>query len=341
MPVWLQDLRPGAAGGLMTQPVSPAAARQDADHPARTVTISSEQRDLEEKLTRQVIAAFDGARSPRLRQLLTTLTRHMHDWVREVRLTDDEWKTVVKFLAAAGHMTDDRRNEFLLLGDMFGLPALVVMVNNPVLPGVTEATLLGPFFADGGPAADNGADVASGASGTPAWVEGTVCDTDGNPVAAATIYVWGSDADGLYDVQYNDGRVVGRAHLRTGDDGGYRFWTVKPVPYPVPSDGPVGTLLDATSRSPYRAAHLHLMVEAPGYRTLITNIFDADDQTPDTVFGHKASLRRVFEHCPPGTPAPGGRHIDGPWAKVRFDITLAPAPAPADPDAAVEPVYGP
>jgi protocatechuate 3,4-dioxygenase beta subunit len=142
--------------------------------------------------------------------------------------------------------------------------------------------------------------------------------------------VWEADADGFYDVQYGDGRTAARGHLRSGDDGSYRFWALTPTPYPIPHDGPVGQLLAAAGRTPMRASHLHFMVSAPGQRTLVTHIFVRGDEllATDAVFGVKESLVMDFEAQAPGTPAPDGRDLGGKaWSRVRFDIVLAPAEA--------------
>ena len=171
--------------------------------------------------------------------------------------------------------------------------------------------------------------VAGGASGEPCWVEGVVTDTDGSPVAGARIEVWEADADGLYDVQYDDDRVTGRGHLHTDDEGRYRFWAVTPTPYPIPHDGPVGRLLRATGRSPMRASHLHLMVVAEGLRTLVTHVFPRGDSylDSDSVFGVRDSLVVDVETKPAGTPTPDGREVSGTWSLITFDLVLAPGAA--------------
>ncbi|HYZ01626.1 MAG TPA: hydroxyquinol 1,2-dioxygenase, partial [Candidatus Binatia bacterium] len=201
--------------------------------------------------------------------------------------------------------------------------------NNQAYADATEATVLGPFFVEGSPEIANGGDMATGAVGEPCWVEGSVRDTQGNPLAGALIEVWQADGDGLYDVQYGDDRTAARAHLRTDDEGSYRFWAVTPTPYPIPHDGPVGELLDAVGRSPMRASHLHFMVSHPGCRTLATHVFVRGDELldSDTVFGVKDSLVKDFEAQPAGAPTPDGREIEGTWSRVRFDIVLAPSQA--------------
>jgi hydroxyquinol 1,2-dioxygenase len=174
-----------------------------------------------------------------------------------------------------------------------------------------------------------GGDIAGGAAGQPCWVEGTVTDTNGNPVPGARIEVWEADEDGFYDVQYGDNRIAGRAHLFTDDNGKYAFWGLTPTPYPIPHDGPVGKMLDSVGRSPVRVSHLHFMVTAPDLRTLVTHMFvDGDPQIEigDSVFGVKDSLIKRFETQPAGTPTPDGRDlVNQDWARTRFDVVLAPA----------------
>jgi hydroxyquinol 1,2-dioxygenase len=280
----------------------------------------------EEYVTAQVLRSFANAPSPRLRALLESLVRHLHAVVRETRLTEQEWQAAVAFLTRAGHLTDDRRQEFILLSDVLGVSMLTVAVNQPAEPGATEATVFGPFFVEGAPAVAYGGDIAAGASGQPCWVDGTVRGLDGEPVPGARVDVWEADDDGRYDVQYGDDRTAGRGHQTTGDQGRYGFWCVTPTPYPIPHDGPVGDLLAATGRGPMRPAHLHIMVTAPGHRRLVTHIFVRGDrhQDSDAVFGVKESLVVDFAEQPAGTPTPTGRVVDGPWTRAHFDIVLIP-----------------
>jgi hydroxyquinol 1,2-dioxygenase len=299
-----------------------------------TQLISSEQAAVELKLVDTVVASFDKTEDPRLKEVMQSLTRHLHSFVREVRLTEDEWNTGIEFLTASGHITDDKRQEFILLSDVLGLSMQTIAINNTTYTGAaaaTEATVFGPFFVDDAPEIPLGGDIAGGAPGQPCWVEGTVTDTDGNPVPRARIEVWEADDDGFYDVQYADGRVAGRAHLFADENGKYAFWGLTPTPYPIPHDGPVGKMLEAVGRSPVRASHLHFMVTAPGLRTLVTHIFvegDPQIEIGDSVFGVKDSLIKRFEPQPAGTPTPEGRYLgDEAWSRTRFDIVLAPADA--------------
>lgn len=289
---------------------------------------SAEQQRRERELTDKVVASFAGASDPRLRDVLSSLTEHLHAFIRDVRLTQEEWNTAIEFLTQVGHITDDRRQEFILLSDVFGASMQTVTVNNEAVAGETESTVFGPFFVDDAPVVPLGGDIAGGAPGQACWVEGTVTDIHGNPIPGARIEVWEADDDGFYDVQYSDGRVAARGHLRSDDDGRYRFWGLTPTPYPIPHDGPVGRMLQAVGRSPMRASHLHFMVAAEGMRTLITHIFVRGDEllASDSVFGVKDSLVKDFVEQPAGTPTPDGRDLSSEtWSTVTFDIVLAPS----------------
>lgn len=279
----------------------------------------------EREVTDAVLASFAGTPDARLKELVSSLVEHLHGFIRDVRLTEEEWGKAIEFLTRVGHTTTATRQEFVLLSDVLGASMLTIGVNAPAEPEATEATVFGPFFVEDAPRVEIGGDIAQGASGKPCHVEGVVRDLEGRPVPGACIEVWECDDEGLYDVQHDDGRSYGRAHLFTADDGTYDFWCVEPVPYPIPHDGPVGDLLTATGRSPMRAPHLHFMVTAPGLHTLITHIFVAggDHLDDDAVFGVKESLILDFVPQEPGT-GPGGRVLDTAWSRTRFDITLAP-----------------
>ncbi|MEZ0115969.1 hydroxyquinol 1,2-dioxygenase [Catenulispora sp. EB89] len=284
--------------------------------------------DREQAVTDEVLASFAGTADPRLLEILRALVRHLHGFAREVRLDQGEWEAAVDFLTRAGHITDDRRQEFILLSDVLGLSMLTVAINEPKTPGATEATVFGPFFVDGAPEVPLGGDLARGAAGTPCYVSGRVLAAGGTPLGDVCVDVWGADEDGFYDVQYPGERSVGRGRLHTAPDGAFRFWTVLPTPYPIPHDGPVGDLLAAAGRSPMRPAHLHFMVTAPGYRTLITHIFVAGDPYlgSDAVFGVKDSLVVEAGHHD-GGEAPHGSRREGAWTSLTYDLVLAPEDA--------------
>lgn len=290
--------------------------------------LSDEQIVREENLVSEVIASFAGGGSERDRELINGLVRHLHSYIREVRLTEREWSTAIGFLTRAGHITTDTRQEFILLSDVLGASMQTIAVNNEAVGDATEATVFGPFFVDNAPEIAIGGDISGGAAGEPCWVEGTVKDTNGQPLAGARIEVWEADEEGFYDVQYNDGRTAARAHLHSDAQGNYAFWALTPTPYPIPHDGPVGQLLERFDRSPVRTSHLHFMVSAPKTRTLVTHIFvdGCEFLDKDSVFGVKESLIKDFIAQPAGTPTPDGRDLDGqPWKRVSFDIVLPPA----------------
>ena len=279
----------------------------------------------EAAVTDAVVASFEGAADTRYREVMQSLVRHLHGFAREVRLTQAEWEAGIAFLTRAGHITDDRRQEFILTSDILGLSMLTIAINAPTDPAATEATVFGPFFVADAPTIAQGGDLSFGAKGMPCRVTGQVRGTDGTPLAGAWLEVWQSDEDGFYDVQYPGDVTAARGRLQADDEGRFAFWSVRPAAYPIPDDGPVGDVLKAAGRGPMRPAHIHFMVSAPGFRTLVTHIFAAGDEylTNDAVFGVKDSLVAAFPEHAPGT-APDGRVLDVPWASVEFDLVLAP-----------------
>lgn len=292
--------------------------------------IDDTQRRREDDLVAQVQHSFDNCNEERLKTLLQALVRHLHAFLRDVRLSETEWTAAIEFLTEVGNVTSAKRQEFILLSDVLGVSMQTVAINNQAYENATEATVFGPFFVDDSPEIPIGGDISNGASGQPCWVEGRITDTKGKPVAGARIEVWEADDAGKYDVQYVDERTAARGHLFSDDDGRYTFWALTPTPYPIPHDGPVGKMLEAVGRSPMRAPHLHFMVTAPGCRRLVTHIFVKGDPLldRDSVFGVKASLVREFIVHEDGSPTPDGRDLQGgSWSQVRFDIVLAPASA--------------
>ncbi|GAB3280187.1 iron-containing alcohol dehydrogenase [Kineosporia babensis] len=310
-------------------PVTPAALQEllhnawSGHQPAET----SRQRHREADLVRRVVASFDQTPDPRLKELMQQVVRHTHAFLRAVRLTEAEWQKGIDFLTAVGHITDDRRQEFILLSDTLGVSMQTITINHEAYENATEATVFGPFFVEDSPRIPLGGNIAADAPGQPCWVAGTVRDTNGQPVPNARIEVWQADDDGLYDVQYDDGRTAARAHLFSDAEGEFCFWAVTPTPYPIPHDGPVGAMLTATGRSPMRASHLHFMVTAEGLRTLVTHIFVRGDELlgSDSVFGVRDSLVQDFVTHPADHPTPDGREMSGQdWTEVHFGIVLAP-----------------
>ncbi|MEU4523640.1 maleylacetate reductase and hydroxyquinol 1,2-dioxygenase domain-containing protein [Amycolatopsis sp. NPDC024027] len=243
-------------------------------------------------LTKQVVDSFAGA-PDRVRLLLTDLVETLHGYAIRTGLTQDEWEYAIGFLTRAGHITTDTRQEFILLSDTLGVSSVVDVLTNSRTPDTTPSAVLGPFYVDGPPETPQGADLADGLPGTPLSADIRVVDTADAPVADAIVDVWQSNEDGFYDVQLPevDGPVL-RARFRTDAGGRLRFRTIVPSAYPIPADGPVGQLLDAVGRHPYRAPHVHFMIAKPGYRTLITQLFVAGGEylDSDTVFGVKDGL---------------------------------------------------
>lgn len=247
----------------------------------------------EDTITQAVIERFSKTSDPRLKEILSSLIQHLHSFAREVQITEEEWFRGIDFLTRTGQMCDDKRQEFILLSDTLGLSMLTVAMNNKKPAGCTEATVFGPFYVEGAPAYQNGHDVSNGASGLPCVVRGQILGLEGKPVPNATIEVWQADADGKYDVQYLDlAHPQARGVLQSRTDGSFDFKTILAEAYPIPSDGPVGEMLRASNNHPWRPAHLHFMIKAEGYETLITHVFRDGDQylDSDAVFGVRHSL---------------------------------------------------
>ncbi len=248
----------------------------------------------DDELTRAVIDRMQGAADPRLREIMTALVRHLHDFARDVKLNEAEWSAAIEFLTRTGQMCDDKRQEFILLSDTLGLSMLVDALSNRREGRETPSTVLGPFYVTGAPELPMDADIAANTQGgIKTLVSGRVLDADGKPIKDAILDVWQTAPNGLYDVQDAQAPEFNlRGRFRTGSDGVYRFRTVKPVSYPVPTDGPVGQMLLALGRHPYRPAHLHFMISAPGFETLTTHIFVRGDPylQSDAVFGVKEAL---------------------------------------------------
>jgi catechol 1,2-dioxygenase len=275
-----------------------------------------------------VVASFERADGERLRVLAESLARHLHAFATEVELTQREWEEGIRILTETGHITDDRRQEFILWSDALGLSMLVDALANPLPQGATESTVLGPFYVyvPGAPQRPFGASIAEEAAGVPAWVNGRVHGVGGEPIGGAELDVWQNGDDRLYAVQDPE---APEDHLRgrftTRDDGSYAFLAVRPVPYTIPADGPVGKMLEATGRHPWRPAHIHMIVRAPGYRTLATHIFDRESEylDSDAVFAVKPSLLREFVRRAADDPElPEG--VEGEWFSVENPIVLAP-----------------
>ncbi|HQQ69703.1 MAG TPA: dioxygenase, partial [Alicycliphilus sp.] len=246
----------------------------------------------EHTITDAVLARMDGCDNPRFKRVMSSLIRHLHDFAREVHLTEAEWEEGVRFLTATGQMCDDKRQEFILLSDTLGLSMLNVAQNHSHGKGITEATVFGPFHVGGAPQYQLGDDIANGAPGEVLYVTATVRSADGSPISNASVDTWQADEDGFYDVQVPGAPLRGRGILRTDAEGRVYFRSILPTAYPIPTDGPVGQMLTLMGRHPWRPAHVHFLIQAAGFETLVTHVFRDDDPylESDAVFGVRTSL---------------------------------------------------
>lgn len=257
---------------------------------------------------------------PRLAHVMASLVRHLHNFVREVELTQDEWEIGIDFLTRTGQICTHERQEFILLSDTLGVSMLVDAINNRRTPPATENTVFGPFHVDGCPVRQMGDSICLDGKGETCLFAGRVTDLDGKPISGARIDVWSDNADGYYDVQQPgiQPQWNNRGVFVTGDDGQYSFVGTKPVSYPIPDDGPVGAMLAGLDRHPYRPAHMHYMVRAEGFQKLVTHTFVGGDKylESDAVFGVKQTLVAPFNK------------LDGEKTEWRsdYDFILMPAP---------------
>ncbi len=277
----------------------------------------------EHELTGAVLARLEGCTDPRLKRLMTSLVTHLHDFTRAVELTEAEWVAAIRFLTGTGQRCDDKRQEFVLLSDTLGVSMLVDAINHRGTSGATASTVLGPFYVGGAPELASGVNIAAGLAGEPTFVSGRVTTSDGVALAGAVLDVWQTNGEGLYDVQVPGDAMFLRGRFRTTSDGRYAFWTIKPVSYPIPADGPVGRMLTATGRHPYRPAHIHFIVSAAGCLPVTTHLFVAGDPYlgSDAVFGVKDALIVPFEERPAGV-APDGNRSERPYLVASFDFCL-------------------
>lgn len=285
----------------------------------------SDGRTTPAAITAQAVASFEDCADPRLRELMQAFVSHLHAFATEVALTEDEWRALIDTLTATGRITDERRQEFILWSDALGLSMLVDALARPP-DGATESTVIGPFYRPGAPLRAYGESMAEEPAGTPAWVHGRVLSNAGEPIAGAELDVWQNGSDRLYAVQRPEAPEDHlRGRYRTRDDGSFAFVAVRPVAYPIPDDGPVGRMLAATGRHPWRPAHLHIIVRAEGFRTVATHIFDSASEylDSDAVFAVKRSLVRQFvERSADDPERPSG--FGGPWTSLELDLVLAP-----------------
>ena len=284
----------------------------------------------ETTITAAVLDRVDSAASPRAREISRALVRHLHAFVREIEPTQAEWEVAIGFLTRTGQMCSDTRQEFILLSDALGVSMLVDAINHRLPGKATETTVLGPFYVQGPPEHALGDDISNSMPGEPLLVEGSVSRVDGTPLAGAIVDTWHTDGDGYYDVQGSAGLdgLAGRARFRADDAGRFWFRSIVPASYPIPDDGPVGDMLKAQGRHPFRPAHVHFMVSAPACETLVTHVFLAGDPylDSDVVFGVKDSLVKRLENQAAGA-TPRGNRIETNMKALRYEFVLAPARA--------------
>jgi catechol 1,2-dioxygenase len=254
----------------------------------------------EEGSVAAVNARMRGEVPSRLKEIMASLVKHLHEFAKETELTQEEWDIGIDFLTKTGQICTEERQEFILLSDVLGFSMLVDAINNRRPAGATENTVFGPFHVAGAPIRNMGDCISLDGKGDLCLYEGRVVDLHGQPIEGACIDAWSDNSEGFYDVQQPDiqPKWNNRGRFITGTDGVYNFIGIKPVSYPIPDDGPVGKMLRTIGRHPYRPAHMHFMVTAPNFQTIVTHTFVGDDKyiNDDTVFGVKETLVAPFEH---------------------------------------------
>jgi hydroxyquinol 1,2-dioxygenase len=280
----------------------------------------------EENITDLAVERWGTGHDPRTAEIMTALVRHLHDFAREVELTEAEWMAAIDWLTATGQACDEKRQEFILASDVLGLSMLVVQLNHRFDGAATPATVLGPFHIPGSPPLPYGGNMSDGLPGRPLYITGKVLSVDGEPVRNAVLDVWQADEEGLYESQFpeiDEARL--RATYTTRDDGGYCVRTIAPKGYSIPMDGPVGDLIHRTDISHFRPAHVHFLIDVEGYERLITHLFQAGAEylENDVVFGTKEGLVVEFEERPPG-PTPAGDESAEPFLVAHYDFILQP-----------------
>jgi hydroxyquinol 1,2-dioxygenase len=285
----------------------------------------------EENLTELAVKQWEACHSPRLRQIMQSLVKHLHGFARDVDLKQDEWLMAVDWLANTGKLCTEKRHEFILLSDVLGMSMLVDAINHRFPDGATPSTVIGPFHIDDSPELPMGANVAEGLAGETTFLVGTVRDMNGKPVEGAKLDIWQADADGLYESQLGVEEPTLRAIFHTSADGKYVIRTIAPPGYSIPMDGTVGDLLRKTDISHFRPAHIHFLITAPGFETLVTHLFKKGAKyiDSDVVFGVKDKLIVEFEKHPAGK-TPTGENSSQPFVVVNYDFVLSKAKSQSD-----------
>ena len=284
--------------------------------------------DFDEKsITQAVIERLSRSDDPRFKHIMTSLITHLHDFVREVTLTEAEWLAAIQFLTDVGRTCTSKRQECILLSDTLGVSVLVITLNHPADEGSVESTVLGPFYWEDAPDLPLGSNLAEGVKGEPAFYSGRVLGVDGRALENALLDIWSGDGEGNYDMQIpGETGMKARGRIRTDAEGRYWFRSIRPTFYPVPTDGPVGSMLRKMGRHPYRPGHIHMIVSAPGHLPVTTHLFVAGSEylDSDAVFGMKQSLVAQFNRHPPGI-GPHGERMDTAFYTVSYDFRLSSA----------------
>jgi hydroxyquinol 1,2-dioxygenase len=282
--------------------------------------------NTEEQITQNVLDSMAHAPDPRLKEVMTSLVSHLHAFIHEVELTQEEWALGIQFLTRTGHMTGEKRQEFILLSDITGVTMLVDAINHRLPDGATESTIFGPFYREGAQDLPTGATISKDGQGDPVVVTGRVLSIDVTPIPGALLDVWETSENGLYEQQDPEQPDMNlRGKFRTDSEGRYCFVGIKPVSYAIPDDGPVGQLLRALGRHPFRPAHIHLLISADGFASVTTHLFVKGDPylDSDAVFGTKDSL--IVDFIQRDSEEEADRyHVSVPFYQVEYDFVLKP-----------------
>jgi hydroxyquinol 1,2-dioxygenase len=247
----------------------------------------------EKSLMKEALLRLENTKDPRLKKIMEAFTRHMFAFISEVKPSEAEWMQAIEFLTATGQKCDKDRQEWILFSDVFGLTILVDHINHQKENDLTESSVLGPFYRENAPEYENGQSISKDQKGEPTIISGKVTDQSGTPICGAKVDVWQTAPNGLYEVQDSSQPEFNLCGIFTTDaEGRYEVHTVKPVSYPIPTDGPVGALLDSVGRHPNRPAHVHFIASAEGYKPVTAQLFTEGDTylDSDPVFGVKDSL---------------------------------------------------
>ncbi len=280
----------------------------------------------ESNITDVVLDRWKAVADPRLYQIMQSMIRHLHVFVRDIEPTEQEWMTAIEWLTRTGQLSTDKRQEFILASDVIGLSMLVDCINHRLPGGATPTTVTGPFHIHDSPDLDDGGDIARGAPGELCFIVGSVRDLAGKPIAGATLDIWQAEGEGLYDAQRGADEPWMRGIFKSGKDGSFVVQTVLPVPYSIPMDGSVGELMSRTGISPMRPSHIHFLINAPDHCEVITHLFKKSCPyiETDVVYGVKAPLIAEFRLMPAGRATPTGHIANQPFWLLEYDFVLQP-----------------